>query len=72
MPKEKWSYLGYTFKEVQKKEMNLGLDLKGGMNVILEVSVEDILKALSNYNPDKTFTRGTGPGKNAIPDPVRK
>jgi len=56
LPKEKWSYLGYTFKEVQKKEMNLGLDLKGGMNVILEVSVEDILKALSNYNPDKTFT----------------
>jgi SecD/SecF fusion protein len=35
--------------------MNLGLDLKGGMNVILEVSVEDILKALSNFNPDKTF-----------------
>lgn len=55
LPKEKWSYLGYTFKEVQKKEMNLGLDLKGGMNVILEVSVEDILKALSNYSPDKTF-----------------
>ncbi|MFZ2339946.1 MAG: protein translocase subunit SecDF, partial [Bacteroidales bacterium] len=55
LPKEKWSYLGYTFKEVQKKEMNLGLDLKGGMNVILEVSVEDILKSLSNYNPDKTF-----------------
>jgi len=56
LPKEKWSYLGYTFKDVQKKEMNLGLDLKGGMNVILEVSVEDILKALSNYNTDKTFT----------------
>jgi len=56
LPKEKWSYLGYTFKEVQRKEMNLGLDLKGGMNVILEVSVEDILKALSNYNTDKTFT----------------
>ena len=55
LPKEKWSYLGYTFKEVQKREMNLGLDLKGGMNVILEVSVEDVLKALSNYNPDKTF-----------------
>jgi SecD/SecF fusion protein len=56
LPKEKWSYLGNTFKEVQKKEMNLGLDLKGGMNVILEVSVEDILKALSNYSTDKTFT----------------
>ena len=56
LPKDKWSYLGYTFKEVQRKEMNLGLDLKGGMNVILEVSVEDILKALSNYSTDKTFT----------------
>jgi SecD/SecF fusion protein len=55
LPKEKWSFLRYTFKECQKKELNLGLDLKGGMNVILEVSVEDILKALSNYNPDKTF-----------------
>jgi SecD/SecF fusion protein len=55
LPKEDWSFLGNTFKECQKKEINLGLDLKGGMNVILEVSVEDILKALSNYNPDKTF-----------------
>jgi len=55
LPKEKWSFLGNTFKECQKKELNLGLDLKGGMNVILEVSVEDILKALSNYNPDKSF-----------------
>jgi len=55
LPKEQWSFLGYTFKECQKKELNLGLDLKGGMNVILEVSVEDILKALSNYNPDVKF-----------------
>jgi SecD/SecF fusion protein len=55
LPKEKWSFLGNTFKECQKRELNLGLDLKGGMNVILEVSVEDILKALSNFNPDKTF-----------------
>ncbi len=43
-------------RKCQKKEINLGLDLKGGMNVILEVSVEDILKALSNYSTDKTFT----------------
>jgi len=55
LPKEEWSFLGNTFKECQKKEINLGLDLKGGMNVILEVSVEDILKALSNYSTDKTF-----------------
>jgi SecD/SecF fusion protein len=57
LPKEKWSFLGNTFKECQKKELNLGLDLKGGMNVILEVSVEDILRAMSNYNPDKTFNQ---------------
>ena len=55
LPKEQWSFLGNTFKECQKKEINLGLDLKGGMSVQLEVSVEDILKALSNYNPDKTL-----------------
>ena len=55
LPKEKWSFLGNTFRECQEKELNLGLDLKGGMSVILEVSVEDVLKALSNYNPDKSF-----------------
>ncbi len=55
LTKEEWSFLGYTFKECQQRELNLGLDLKGGMNVILEVSVEDILKALSNYSTDKSF-----------------
>ena len=55
LPKEKWSFLGKTFKEAQKKEVNLGLDLKGGMNVILEVSVQDILRALSNNTADVTF-----------------
>ena len=55
LTKEQWSFLGNTFKECQKKELNLGLDLKGGMNVILEVSVEDIVKALSNHSTDKTF-----------------
>jgi SecD/SecF fusion protein len=55
LTKEQWSFLGNTFKECQKKELNLGLDLKGGMNVILEVSVEDILRALSNYSTDEKF-----------------
>ena len=55
LPKETWSFLGSTFKECQRKEINLGLDLKGGMNVTMEISVEDIVKALSNYNPDKNF-----------------
>jgi SecD/SecF fusion protein len=56
LTKDQWSFLGKTYKETQKKEINLGLDLKGGMNVIMEISVEDILKALSNYSTNKTFT----------------
>lgn len=45
----------FTYKEVKELEMNLGLDLKGGMNVTLEISVVDLIRAMSNYNPDSTF-----------------
>ncbi len=45
----------FTFKDVKELEMNLGLDLKGGMNVTLEVSVIDIVKAMSHYSTDSTF-----------------
>jgi len=55
--KSDWSFFGNTYKEVQEKELNLGLDLKGGMDVILEVSVVDVIKALSNYSKDTTFIR---------------
>jgi SecD/SecF fusion protein len=65
LPQEEWSFLGNTYKECQKKEINLGLDLKGGMNVILEVSVEDILKALSNYSIDTTFNRALARAREA-------
>ncbi|MDE6578424.1 MAG: protein translocase subunit SecDF, partial [Muribaculaceae bacterium] len=37
-------YLGYTYNQVRKLEIGLGLDLKGGMNVVLEISVPDILR----------------------------
>ena len=50
-------YLGYTFQEVREKELGLGLDLKGGMNVTLQISVPDILRALANNNPDKKFNQ---------------
>ena len=50
-------YLGYTLKEAREKGVNLGLDLKGGMNVTLEISVPDILRALSNYNTSPNFLR---------------
>ncbi|MFP4060123.1 MAG: protein translocase subunit SecDF [Bacteroidales bacterium] len=47
----------YSFNEVKQRELNLGLDLKGGMNVTLEVSVEDMIRALSNNSKDTTFQR---------------
>jgi SecD/SecF fusion protein len=45
----------FTYKEVKALELNLGLDLKGGMNVTLEISVDELVRALSNYNNDSTF-----------------
>ena len=54
-PKKVW--FGYTLKECREKEINLGLDLKGGMNVTMEVSVPDILRALSGYNTSDNFNR---------------
>lgn len=47
----------YTLRECQEKEINLGLDLKGGMDVILEISVEDIIRAMANNNKDTTFQK---------------
>ncbi|MDO9187691.1 MAG: protein translocase subunit SecDF [Bacteroidia bacterium] len=47
----------YTYEEVKKRQLNLGLDLKGGMNVTLEVSVADIIRGLSNNSNDPTFTK---------------
>lgn len=57
LTKEEWSYLGNTYRECQEKEINLGLDLKGGMNVILEISVIDIIQSLSNHSTDTTYVR---------------
>ena len=45
----------YTYNECKSRELNLGLDLKGGMNVTLEVSVVDVIRAMSNYNKDANF-----------------
>ncbi len=48
-------YFGYTFKDVKAKEINLGLDLKGGMNVMLQVQLEDLVKALAGGNQSPEF-----------------
>ena len=50
-------YLGYTFNEVQKLGVGLGLDLKGGMNVTLQVSVPDILRSMANAEGNPYFER---------------
>ncbi len=47
----------YTYKECKEREINLGLDLKGGMNVTLEVSMVDILKTMSGNSKDSTFNK---------------
>ena len=41
-------FLGFTYKQIKEKEINMGLDLRGGMNVMLEVKVYDLVNALSN------------------------
>ena len=47
----------YTYKECKEREINLGLDLKGGMNVTLEVSMVDIIKTMSGNSKDSTFNK---------------
>ena len=50
-------WLGYTLKECREMEISLGLDLKGGMNVILELNVADVIRSLSNNNQDENFNK---------------
>ena len=47
----------WTLKQCREMEISLGLDLKGGMNVILEVSVPDVIKALADNKPDEAFNK---------------
>ncbi|MBQ2180779.1 MAG: protein translocase subunit SecDF, partial [Bacteroidaceae bacterium] len=51
-------YLGtYNLKQCRETAIGLGLDLKGGMNVILEVSVPDVVKALADHKTDEAFVK---------------
>ena len=50
-------YLWNTYKDCKAKEINLGLDLKGGMNVMLQVQLQDLVKALSGDNPSPAFQK---------------
>jgi len=55
----------YTYQDCKEREINLGLDLKGGMNVILEIAVEDIIRTLAapQYLSDPTFTQAMDAAK---------
>ncbi|MDR3252781.1 MAG: protein translocase subunit SecDF [Tannerella sp.] len=50
-------WLGYTLKQCRENEITLGLDLKGGMNVTLELNVADVIRSLSNNNKDENFNK---------------
>lgn len=47
----------FTFQQIKEHKLNLGLDLQGGMNVIMEVSVSEVVRALSNFSKDATFNK---------------
>ena len=50
-------WMWYTLKECREMEVTLGLDLKGGMNVILELNVPDVIRSISGRNPDENFNK---------------
>lgn len=54
--KEVYPLLNFTYAYCKQNEINLGLDLQGGMNVTLQVSVRDLIKALSDESQDPMFT----------------
>src|ERR1035437_8967149 len=47
----------FTYKDVKEREINLGLDLKGGMNVTMEISVSDIIRGMTGYTKDTAFNQ---------------
>ena len=52
---EIYPVFGHTYRQVKEQELNLGLDLKGGMSVTLEVSLPDLIVALSDYSDNADF-----------------
>jgi len=62
---EIYPVLGHTYREVIEQELNLGLDLQGGMSVTLEVSIPDLIIALSDYSNNATFRQAIADAKTA-------
>lgn len=53
----------FTYKDVKERELNLGLDLQGGMSVVLQVSLEELVRAMANKSTNATFTQAIAEAK---------
>ena len=69
---EKVWFGNWTLKQCREMEISLGLDLKGGMNVILEVSVPDVIKALADNKSDEAFNQALATAANRLLQPGRR
>lgn len=63
IPMYNLGYKNFTYLEVKERELSLGLDLQGGMNVVLEVSSHEIIRALANYNKSPEFNKALSNAK---------
>ena len=55
LPVYNLGFIKFDYQYCKEHEINLGLDLRGGMNVMLEITVEDLIRSLSNYSKDQAF-----------------
>ena len=55
--KNEEAFLGFTYDEINKRSLNLGLDLKGGVSMLVEIDQADVLKKLSNNTKDENFNK---------------
>ncbi|MEZ4885892.1 MAG: protein translocase subunit SecDF [Chitinophagales bacterium] len=56
----------FTYKDVKERELNLGLDLQGGMSVVLQVSLEELVRKMANNSTNATFTQAVAQAKEKL------
>ena len=65
LPVYNLGFIKFDYQYCKEHEINLGLDLRGGMNVMLEITVEDLIRSLSNYSKDEAFNAALTEAKTA-------
>jgi len=58
-------FIPISYETATKNQLKMGLDLKGGMNVILQINMPDLIKTMANYNPDQVFNQALAEAKSA-------